>query len=855
MRSETSGMGALQGLTAAEVAERGRRGQVNRLPSSELRDYAQIVARNLVTWFNAMVAPAALALFYLDEFQAALAVSGMAIVNTALGLAQEIRGKRHLDKLAILVETKARVLRDGLVQEIPAGQVVLGEHLLLAAGETVVADGPVLQSSFLEIDEALLTGESDPVRRAAGDALLSGSFCVAGEGAYRADKVGPEAFANRTSAQARKYHAAASPLTRVINTLVQVLSYIAIGLILLYTVAYLLQGFPKTPGEDKDFVRMIAATITSMVPQGMVLTATIAFTLGAIHMSRRGAVVQRLNAVETMAAVDVICTDKTGTLTTNHLRLDRIIILDSSPGEEAIRQDLRAFASATIDRRNKNIQAIHTALGDTPVELLDQIPFKSQNRYSAVRIRGSQSSAPDLQSGACQEAEERVLILGGPEALQERIALGNEKPSLLENLNQQIGQLQQQGLRILLLAEPMEPLSLAGLTTLPQVSLHPLALVCLSDELRPEAGEVLSQLSAQGIAFKVLSGDNPETVRATISHLDLPLAREPVVSGAELAASQDKSTLIRAHGVFGRVAPEQKVEIVQTLKDAGFHVAMIGDGVNDVLPIKRADLGIAMGEGSQASKSVSGLVLENNNFALLPETLEEGRTIVRNLRRSAKLFLVKNVYSLVLILAYASGWFGLPFPYVPQQVTLLNWLVIGIPALAIAMSRERSSAATKPRFLREVGWFALRTGVVFGLEGLAILLISARMHGAAAERFLWLFPRWLLPDPEPYQHTMLLSVLILLGITALWRALRDGEAESLVGDTRFRWLGIAAVPVYLLAMYLPPAQRFFELEPLRLVDWVVVLLVAAAGYGLSLLTDRWQLVPGKVVQIGDNRFR
>lgn len=830
-----------QGLTSAQVAERIRQGQVNRLPRTEWLDYATIVARNLFTWFNAMVTPAAIALFALEKYQGAIAVSGMAIVNTFLSLAQEIRAKHHLDKLAILVETKARVVRDGAVQEIPAGKVVLGEHIMLAAGDTVVADGAVLEENFLEIDEALLTGESDPVRRRPGDRLLSGSICVAGEGMYRADKVGKEAFANQTSAQARKYHAAASPLTRVINRLVQVLSYTAVALILLYTIVYVTQGYPST---QADFMEMVAATITSMVPQGMVLTATISFTLGAIHMGQRGAVVQRLNAVETMASIDVICTDKTGTLTTNRLRLEKIDVLEPGLSEDDAKTRLRAFASASIDRQNKNLQAIKQALGEMTVELIEQIPFKSQNRYSAVRIR--------LPGGEGQKADDMILVMGAVEALRERLVSAsvvgrpflavsetttdkhvrpaqdtetakNGRPTELDDL---VDAMQHKGLRILLLAEPIEKVSLAEQTTLPEVPLRPLALVCLADELRPEAGQVLEALFAQGIAFKVVSGDNPDTVKGTVEHLNLPLARDPVVSGPELAAAPNKEELIQERSVFGRVAPEQKVEIVQTLKKAGYHVAMIGDGVNDVLPIKRADLGIAMGEGSQATKTVAGLVLENNNFALLPETLEEGRTIVRNLRRSSKLFLVKNVYSLILILAYASGWFALPFPYVPQQVTLLNWLVIGIPALVIALSRERSTAATRPRFLREVGWFALRTGVIFGLAGLAILLIAGARHG---------------PEEETWRRTMLLSVLILLGITALWRALGDGEPEILRGDKSFRLLAALAIPAYMLAMYMPFSRQFFELEPLDVVDWGLVLVVVGAAYGLSLLSDYWQL--------------
>jgi cation-transporting ATPase E len=789
---------AIVGLSAAEVAERVRHGEVNQPPSTVWRDYAQILVRNLVTWFNAMVTPAAVALFVLGDAYGGLAVSGMAIVNSGLGLFQELRAKRQLDKLAILVETKARVRRDGQVREISAGEVVKDDCVLIAGGEAVVADGTVLEARFLEVDEALLTGESDPVRREVGQPLLSGSYCVAGEGAYRAEKVGGEAFANLTAAKARRYDYSASPLTLAINRIVQALTLVALALILLYTAAYFVRGFPKS--EEVEYVRMVAATITSMVPQGMVLTATLAFSLGAIYMSRRGAIVQRLSAVETMASIDVICTDKTGTLTTNHLRLDQFRVLADGVNEEAVRHALALFASLSVDQNNKNIQALEQALGKVEGTALEQIPFKSQNRYSAVRL--------------AKGDRQRVLVLGAMEALRDRLAQRVDLDALMHEW-------QGQGLRILLFTETVEDVSLAGLTALPAVPLKPLALIGLADELRPDAGEVLEQLNAQGIDFKVISGDNPETVRGTIRHLNLPLARDPVVTGDELAKASDPAALIVERSVFGRVAPEQKVQIVETLQKRGRHVAMIGDGVNDVLPIKRADLGIAMGEGSQASKTVSGLVLENNNFSLLPETLEEGRTILRNLRRSAKLFLVKNVYSFILILAYFSGWFGFPFPYIPQQVTLLNWLVIGLPALVIALSRERSTAPTKSNFLREVGWFALRTGVVFGLAGLTILAIGVRLY-----------------DDEKTQRTLLLSVLILLGITALWRALKDGEGKTLEGDTRFRLVGIAAVPTYLAVMYWPLLGNFFELTPLGWSDWLGVLAVAAPAYGLSWLSDQ-----------------
>ncbi|MCI0683826.1 MAG: HAD-IC family P-type ATPase [Gemmataceae bacterium] len=805
---------ACRGLTAAEVAERVRLGQVNRTPRTVVREYAQIVARNLLTWFNAMVAPAAIALFALGEIQGGIAVSGMAIINTVLGLVQEIRAKHHLDQLALLVEAKARVVRDGAERTIPASAVVLGDCILLAAGETVVADGPVLEARFLEIDEALLTGESDPVRRVPGDPLLSGSYCVAGEGAYRADKVGPEAFANRTSAEARHYRYVASPLTQVINRLVQILTFTALGLIALYALAYVLAGFPGNDDRQRDFARMAAATITSMVPQGMVLTATMAFTLGALVMSRRGAVVQRLSAVETMAAIDVVCTDKTGTLTTNHLRVEQIVALGTgrdAPSEDEARRLIGVFAATSLDRGNRNIQALNLALGNAPAEAhaeaMDQLPFKSQNRYSGVRL---------MDNGKA-----RLLVLGAVEALRDRLE------EAIPHLEEMVPELQHQGLRLLLFTEGPADVRLAEITALPDsVRLRPLCLVCLGDELRPEAGEVLEKLSSQGIDCKVLSGDNPQTVQGTVRHLNLPWAQDPVVSGDDLRLAENRDELIIQHSVFGRVSPEQKLAIVELLKRRGKHVAMIGDGVNDVLPIKRADLGIAMGAGSQATKTVAGLVLENNQFALLPQTLEEGRTIVRNLRRSAKLFLVKNVYSFILILVYYTGWLGLPFPYVPQQVTLLNWSVIGIPAFVIALSRERSTSATKPRFLREVGGFALRTGVLFGVAGIAIMLIAGYLHGHDPQEERW---RW--------QQTMLLSVMILLGITALFRTLTDGESGQVRGDQRYRLIGIAAIPAYLIALYWNPGD-FFEVMPLGYVEWGWVILVAGVTYAATLAGDR-----------------
>jgi cation-transporting ATPase E len=786
----------IRGFSAADVAERVRLGQVNRPRRSYWADYRAIVARNLLTLFNAIVVPAAVALFLLGQNSEAFGVSGFAALTTVMGLVQEIRAKWLLDKLTILVETHARAIRDGADREVPAGDVVLGDLIRLSAGETIVADGEVIGSQFLEVDEALLTGESDPVRREVGSRLLSGSFCVAGTGIYRADRVGSAAFAQSTSAEARRYQYAASPLQASINRIIQALTVAALVLCAFYAILYF-----AGRSDLGDMLKRIAATITAMIPVGLVLMTTIAFTVGAAHMSGRGAVVQRLNAVESMASVDVICTDKTGTLTTNQLQLVRLRMLRKDVVETVVRQKLGAFSWASIDDNNKSIAALRDALGKGPaVELLDQVPFKSQNRYSAARIRGP--------------AGEQVLALGACEALR-----GYLVPSPDADWEAAWKELLPSGLRILMFAESDRLAPFNG--SLEGFPLRPLALAALSDQLRPEAGAVLEALAGQGIAFKILSGDNPDTVRATVAHLHLPLATEAVLSGEELARAADPTILILSRSVFGRVAPHQKVQIVRTLRESGRNVAMIGDGVNDVLPIKQANLGIAMGDGSSASKTVSGLVLQNNNFALLPETLEEGRTIVRNLRRAAKLFLVKNVYSFVLIVG-ALTVFGLPFPFLPQQVTLLNLLTIGIPAFLITLSRERSTSAARPGFIREVGWFAARTGLIIAAAGLAVLLISDRV----------------LNETEETQRTLLLSTLILLGVTTLLRALTDGETKPLVGDARFRWLALGAVPVYVAAMYFPPTAYFFRLACLDLLHWGLAVAVALPAFFLCKVSDR-----------------
>lgn len=779
-----------RGLSSAEVIDLIAQGRTNRPPPSGGAEYRLIAVRNIFTPFNALIVPAAIALFLLGDLRGAWAVSGMALINALIGLVQEVRAKRHLDRLDLLSETKARVVRDGTERLISAGDVVYGDVIKLVAGEPVVADGVVLTAEFLEVDEALLTGESDPVPRRSGERILSGSFAVAGQGAYRADGVGAASFAHQTSAAARQYRHAPGPVQQTLNTLIRVMTIATVGLCGAYVILYFVRDLPTT-----GLVQMVAATVTSLVPQGLLLMTTLALTLGAMRLSSRGAIVQRLAAVEAMASINVLCTDKTGTITTSHLAIDRVEVIAGNDTE--IRAKLRLFAWATRDEDNRTVQALRTTFSkpSESFSLIDQIPFKSQSRLSAVRVRIG--------------GEDEVLVVGSPESLLPRFTKAEA-----ELVEARFQELLSSGLRILAFAAT-DPASDSTATTLWEGSLptderlRPLALIALKDELRPGVDRVLESLAAQGVAIKLLSGDHPLTVRATVSRLDLPLAHELVRTGTDLEVATDKAAFIAATTVFGRVTPQQKLDIITSLQASGRRVAMIGDGVNDILSIKTADLGVAMGAGSSAAKTVADLVLETNSFDLLPVALAEGRTVLHNVRRAAKLFLLKNVYTILLILTLVG--LGEAFPYLPQQVTLLNVLTIGGPAILIMLSNVPPKVAVRAAFLPEVGRFVIAMGVVIGICGLAV---------------------WHYDDGVAERRTLLLTMLVLAGLGNV----------ALVGEADRRLLAwtIFAMLLYLIAMYIEPLSYFFVLTPLTVGKWLVVIIAAVIGVSTGWLITRRQ---------------
>ncbi len=732
------------GLTAAEVAERVDRGQVNDVPQAPTRTTADIVRANVVTRFNILLGALLVVVVLVAPVQDAL-FGIVLVVNTAIGIIQELRAKQTLDRLALLSAPKARVIRDGDPSDIPVNRVVMDDVLELQPGDQVVVDGVVEEAHGLEVDESLLTGESDPVAKEPSAGVLSGSFCAAGRGRYRATRVGREAYAARLAEEARRFTLVHSELRSGIDLVLAGISWLLVP-----TVALLAWSQLQSVASLREAMRVSAAGIVGMIPQGLVLLTSVAFAVAVVRLGQRQVLVQELPSVEGLARVDVVCFDKTGTLTMGSLSVQEIEILDGAADAPAA----LAALSAADPTPNATLQAIAALDGASPGwSVTATVPFSSARKWSAASF-----------------AETGSWVLGAPEVLlpgDEALAARVERHA-------------NDGKRVLLLARSETPP--AG-DELPPV-LVPVALVALGDDLRPDAADTLRYFAEQGVAAKVISGDHPRTVGAIARRAGIPGAdrvvdaRDLPSDAAALAAS------IEAGTVFGRVTPHQKREMVKALQRAGHVVAMTGDGVNDVLALKDADIGIAMGSGSSASRAVAQLVLLEGQFDTLPEVVGEGRRVIANIERVANLFVTKTVYAVVLALAV--GVASLPFPFVPRHLTLVGTLTIGLPAFFLALAPSRKRARTG--FIKRVLRFAAPTGL---LAGAATLLA----YGLAISEDLEVIEA----------RTTATMVLGSIGLLVLAVAIRPLQAwhKALIGVMAFTFFVVFATP---------GLREFFELD-------------------------------------------
>jgi cation-transporting P-type ATPase E len=769
------------GLSDAEVREREEQGKTNKVEDKSSRSLASIIRANVFNRFNAILGFLAIVVIVIGPIRDAL-FAMVLVFNTLIGIMQELRAKWTLDRLSLLSAPKARVIRGGEGLDISRDDVVLDDLLELKAGDQIIVDGEVLSSEGLEVDESLLTGESVPIAKRPGDGLLSGSFVSAGSGRFRATAVGEDAYAQKLASQAKRYALVDSDLRNAINTILRYITYIMIPTAILLAVS---QFFAHDGKSFDDSIMGTVAGLVGMVPEGLVLLTSIVFAVSAIALARRKVLVQELPAVEGLARVDVICLDKTGTLTEGTLVFGRIEALD---GEDGLEQVLGAFAAASPSD-NSTLEAISSEFSDPPGwKAVSTVPFSSARKWSAVSFE-----------------EHGYWVLGAPEVLLAEADEGT--------LRERADTLARSGLRVLLLSRAGEEVIEEALPE----NLEPAALLVIEEKIRPDAADTLRYFMQQDVKIKVISGDNPRTVGSVADRVGVPGAGEPV-DARELPEDQgDLSEVMEEKTVFGRVVPEQKRAMVQAMQSRGHVVAMTGDGVNDTLALKDADMGIAMGSGAPSTKSVAQLVLLDGRFSTLPGVVAEGRRVMANIERVANLFLTKTVYAALLAVGIALiAW---PYPFLPRHISLVGSLTIGIPAfiLSFAPSKKRY----RPGLLRRVLYFAIPAGF---LAACATFMANAmaRAHGASLDE----------------SRTVAVIVLTIVGLAVLaylsrpllsWRgALVAAMAGSFVGALSIPWfrdffqldlpglivmaqsLGIAAIFVLLLELSMRYMQVYIR---------------------------------------------
>ena len=687
------------GLSDAEVAARVAEGKANDVPSRASRTVADIVRANVFTRINAILG--VLLAIVLSTGSLINGLFGLLIIaNSGIGIIQELRAKKTLDNLAIVGQAKPTVRRQSGTAPLSPNQVVLDDVIELGPGDQIVVDGELLEAASLEIDESLLTGEADPIAKHAGDEVMSGSFVVAGTGAYRATKVGREAYAARLAEEASKFTLVKSELRSGINTILQFITYLLIptGLLIIYT-----QLFTTNVGWRESVLRMVGALVP-MVPEGLVLMTSIAFAVGVVRLGRRQCLVQELPAIEGLARVDVVCADKTGTLTENGMRLAEAQPI-AGIGGDTVDAVLAAMA-ADDPKPNASMAAIAEAYPHAPGWTATAFaPFKSATKWSGASY-----------------GERGNWVIGAPDVLL-------DPASPVAEQAEQIGA---KGLRVLLLGSSDSAVDAANAPG----TVTPAALVVLEQRVRPDARETLEYFASQNVSVKVISGDNAVSVGAVAGSLGL---HGETMDARQLPQEPDAlADAMAEYTTFGRVRPDQKRAMVHALQSREHTVAMTGDGVNDVLALKDADIGVAMGSGSPASRAVAQIVLLDNKFATLPYVVGEGRRVIGNIERVSNLFLTKTVYSVLLALlvglaGLSARFFGTPpllYPFQPIHVTIAAWFTIGIPAFVLSLAPNNERARTG--FVRRVMTSALPAGVVIGLSTYGSYLLHD--PGGAAPR-------------------------------------------------------------------------------------------------------------------------
>ncbi|MCC6629191.1 MAG: HAD-IC family P-type ATPase [Chloroflexi bacterium] len=675
------------GLTETEATARQAQGLANTTSNRASRSYGEIIRSNVFIPIHNLLFVLGTALVLLGRPLDAVVTVAVITFNIIVGIVQEVRAKRQLDRIALLTRPTAHVVRDGAARELPPDAVVLGDLLVVAAGDQIIVDGQIVAGSGITVDESLLTGEAEPVTKFPGDIVYAGSYCITGTARYLAQEVGVESTAGRLTEGARTFRIIRSPLQQTVAGVLRVL-LLMVGYLLIALVIFTVVTRLPLVAAVQD-----ATVITGLVPTGLLLAISVAYALSAVRLADKGVLVQQANAVESLSNVDVFCMDKTGTLTANRLVLREVAPLT---GDDArVRHLLGQYAASTATPTATS-QAILTACPAPARPLARETPFSSARKWSALAFA-------DPPTGP-------TYVLGAPEILEPHLASAGRLSDLVE-------QWTAHGLRVLLLASTTAAISPDdgdGDAHLPD-ELQPLALLSFADELRPEAQATLQHFIAAGVTPKIISGDHPQTVTALARQAGLG-GDLRAVAGPDLAALDDAGfdAAVRTATVFGRITPEQKQRIIATLRRQGHYVAMTGDGVNDVLSLKEANLGIAMQSGSQATRSVADMVLLRDSFAALPHAVTEGQRVINGMETILKLYLARMAGMMLFIMLSATY-----FPLMPRQNGLIALLGVGVPTLLLA-AWAQPGPAVRAELGRRMLRFVLPASLVTSLFALLV---------------------------------------------------------------------------------------------------------------------------------------
>src|ERR671934_1657289 len=780
----------LRGLSSAEAEQRLARLGLPEQTGS--RSVASIVAGNVFTLFNAILAVFFVIMLGLGLFADAL-FGVIAIVNSAIGIRQELNAKETLDQLAMLVAPKAKAVRDGAIAELSGDEVVPGDVVRVEPGDQLVADGIVVSSRGLTMDESILTGESDGVRKRDGDRLLSGSFCIAGSGYYELDAVREQSHAAKIAGEARAFRHPPSPLQLEVNSVLRATTILMAPLAVLLLLAFAIRSVPF-----HDAAQTATAGLVTLIPEGLVLLMSVTLAVAAVRLARMNTLVQQMAATEALAAVDTICVDKTGTLTDGTLELVSVEVADETP--PAVAHDALARFANSAGERNRTLQTIAERYPGRPESVAAEVPFSSAWKWSGVTLDG--------------RGPARSYVLGAPDVLVQAGAL-----ELTPNLQQALEQHTAAGRRVVAFGEsaarlPEDP------GTQPPPRLEPRALVVLEERLRPDAAETIAFMRRQRVDLKLISGDAPQTVTAVARAVGVP-SDAGVIEGPDLPA--DKASLSEAaerNTIFCRITPEQKKALVGALADRGRFTSMIGDGVNDVPALKRARLAVAMGSGSQITKGIADVVLMRDQFSMLPRAVAEGRRIARNIHRLGRLYATKSVYAGLLILI--TEIFGFAFPFLPRHLTIAAILTIGIPSFVLALAPSEGPLY-RGRLLRALAAFAVPAGAGIAAGSLlSFFLVDDVFAGSLAEG-----------------RTAATTTLIVLGLCFILLLERGPGREHITIQSYMLAMIAGLGALYALALAAGPVREFFDLELLSAGQWFLCLLSVAAG--LVLAAAAWRL--------------